>query len=89
MARKSVLTGGDMKDAIDSLPADRPVEAEGFANRKLIRPSLARDGRAVPPSLDTGGGQARPRRNASAQARPTFFGSGLAKSPSPWLHFLQ
>jgi host factor-I protein len=39
---KSVLTGGDMKDAIDSLPADRPVEAEGFANRKLIRPSLNR-----------------------------------------------
>jgi host factor-I protein len=31
-----------MKDAIDSLPADRPVEAEGFANRKLIRPSLNR-----------------------------------------------
>jgi host factor-I protein len=32
-----------MKDAIDSLPADRPVEAEGFANRKLIRPSLNRN----------------------------------------------
>ena len=43
MARKSVLTGGDMKDAIDSLPADRPMEAEGFANRKLIRPSLSRN----------------------------------------------
>jgi len=42
VARKSVLTGGDMKDAIDSPPADRPVEAEGFANRKLIRPSLNR-----------------------------------------------
>jgi host factor-I protein len=31
-----------MKDAVDSLPADRTVEAEGFANRKLIRPSLSR-----------------------------------------------
>ena len=31
-----------MKDAVDSLPADRSVEAEGFANRKLIRPSLNR-----------------------------------------------
>ena len=31
-----------MKDAIDSLPAERSVEAEGFANRKLIRPSLTR-----------------------------------------------
>jgi host factor-I protein len=35
--------GGTMKDAIDSLPADRSVEAEGFANRKLIRPSLNRN----------------------------------------------
>jgi sRNA-binding regulator protein Hfq len=32
-----------MKDAVDSLPADRSVEAEGFANRKLIRPSLNRN----------------------------------------------
>jgi sRNA-binding regulator protein Hfq len=29
-----------MKDAIDSVPAERPVESESFANRKLIRPSL-------------------------------------------------
>ena len=41
-AKKSVSNGGAMKDAVDSLPADRPVEAEGFANRKLIRPSLSR-----------------------------------------------
>ena len=40
--KKACLTGGAMKDAIDSLPADRTVEAEGFANRKLIRPSLNR-----------------------------------------------
>ena len=32
-----------MKDAIDSIPADRPLEQEGFANRKLIRPSLNRN----------------------------------------------
>jgi host factor-I protein len=31
-----------MKDAIDSLPAERTIEQEGFANRKLIRPSLSR-----------------------------------------------
>ena len=31
-----------MKDAIDSLPAERTIEPEGFANRKLIRPSLNR-----------------------------------------------
>jgi host factor-I protein len=32
-----------MKDAIDSMPADRTIEPEGFANRKLIRPSLNRN----------------------------------------------
>ncbi|HTZ97268.1 MAG TPA: hypothetical protein VMB18_12770 [Terriglobales bacterium] len=32
-----------MKDAIDSMPAERTVETEGFANRKLIRPSLNRN----------------------------------------------
>lgn len=32
-----------MKDAIDSMPTDRPLEQEGFANRKLIRPSLSRN----------------------------------------------
>lgn len=32
-----------MKDAIDSMPAERTAETEGFANRKLIRPSLTRN----------------------------------------------
>ncbi len=31
-----------MKDAIDSIPAEQSLEQEGFANRKLIRPSLNR-----------------------------------------------
>jgi len=31
-----------MKDAIDSMPAERAIEPESFANRKLIRPSLSR-----------------------------------------------
>lgn len=31
-----------MKDAIDSIPAERSLEQEGFGNRKLIRPSLNR-----------------------------------------------
>jgi sRNA-binding regulator protein Hfq len=31
-----------MKDAIDSMPAERTIEPESFANRKLIRPSLNR-----------------------------------------------
>lgn len=31
-----------MKDAIDSIPAERTTDAESFANRKLIRPTLTR-----------------------------------------------
>jgi host factor-I protein len=31
-----------MKDVIDSMPTERSLEQEGFANRKLIRPSLNR-----------------------------------------------
>jgi host factor-I protein len=31
-----------MKDALDSMPTERPAEQEGFANRRLIRPSLNR-----------------------------------------------
>jgi host factor-I protein len=30
------------KDAVDSMPDERTIEAESFANRKLIRPSLSR-----------------------------------------------
>ena len=32
-----------MKDAIVSIPEERTTEQEGFANRKLIRPSLNRN----------------------------------------------
>src|SRR5882672_1600016 len=31
-----------MKDTLDPLPAEKSVDQEGFANRKLIRPSLSR-----------------------------------------------
>jgi host factor-I protein len=32
-----------MKDTIDAVPAEKPVEQEAFANRKLIRPALNRN----------------------------------------------
>ena len=32
-----------MKDALDSVPAEQSADQEGFANRKLIRPSLSRN----------------------------------------------
>jgi len=31
-----------MKDAIESMPIEHSVDSDGFANRKLIRPSLSR-----------------------------------------------
>jgi host factor-I protein len=39
---KSYRTGDVMKDATESIAVDRPIEQEGFGNRKLIRPSLTR-----------------------------------------------
>jgi host factor-I protein len=32
-----------MKEAVEALPVERPLEQEGYANRKLIRPSLSRN----------------------------------------------
>ena len=32
----------DLKDTLDSIPAEQPADQESFANRKLIRPTLNR-----------------------------------------------
>jgi len=32
----------EMKDTLETLPAEKSADQEGFANRKLIRPSLSR-----------------------------------------------
>jgi sRNA-binding regulator protein Hfq len=50
-----------MKDAI-SMPADRPSETEGFANRKLIRPSLNRGDHNHTPAAANGERRERPER---------------------------
>ena len=34
----------DLKDTLDSIPAEQSADQESFANRKLIRPTLARNG---------------------------------------------
>jgi RNA chaperone Hfq len=33
-----------LKDTLDSIPAEQSADQESFANRKLIRPTLARNG---------------------------------------------
>jgi host factor-I protein len=50
-----------MKDAIDSLPAERSLEQESYANRKLIRPSLSRNDHNHGPQ-STGDRRERPER---------------------------
>ncbi len=53
-----------MKDAIDSVPAERPGEQESFANRKLIRPSLNRtDHNHAPAMPERRDRPERPERN--------------------------
>jgi len=68
-----------MKDGTESSVADRPLQPEGFANRKLIRPSLSRTEHN---HIQPGGGDRRDRpergeRNGHDRS------SGLGKKPSP------
>jgi len=60
-----------MKDTIESMPAERPIEQEGFANRKLIRPSLNHNNHGQnhgPTPMDR---RDRPDRNGAMGARKT------------------
>jgi len=63
-----------MKDGIETV-ADEPLQQEGFANRKLIRPSLGRtDHNHNSPPI----GERRDRGD-----RNSHGANGLAKKPSP------
>jgi sRNA-binding regulator protein Hfq len=59
-----------MKEAIDSMPTERVVEKEGFANRKLIRPSLNRNDH-------------NSNHNQAPMERRERSGSGSKKLPPP------
>jgi host factor-I protein len=59
-----------MKEAIDSMPTERVVEQEGFANRKLIRPSLNRNDH-------------NSNHNQAPMERRERSGSGSKKLPPP------
>jgi host factor-I protein len=69
-----------MKDAIDSLPADRPVEAEGFANRRLIRPSLNRTDHN---HAQASPGEHRPDRAERGERNDRNHGGGGRKTAPP------
>jgi host factor-I protein len=68
-----------MKDGTESPVADRPLQPEGFANRKLIRPTLSRTEHN---HIQSGGGERRDRPDRTERNghdRP----NGMGKKPSP------
>jgi sRNA-binding regulator protein Hfq len=93
--KKRGRTGGAMKDAIDSIPAERSLQAEGFANRKLIRPSLNRGEHSLAPQ-PTVGERDRERRDRPERVDRSGHGdrnghdrsgherlNGAGKKPAP------
>jgi host factor-I protein len=54
-----------MKDTVPVVPAERPIEKDGFANRKLIRPLLNHSSHSATnhPSANPGERRERPERN--------------------------
>jgi host factor-I protein len=70
-----------MKDAIDSMPAERTIEPEGFANRKLIRPSLNRNDH--PPHPAPPAGERRTERSERSDRGGDRNGGGGRKSSPP------
>ena len=67
-----------MKDTIDSMPAERTIEPESFANRKLIRPSLSRTDHNHS-SSPAGERRDRPERSADRADR----NGGGGRKPAP------
>jgi host factor-I protein len=69
-----------MKDAIDSMPAERTIEAEGFGNRKLIRPSLNRTDHTHASAFG-GERRDRPERSGDRNDRNDRNGGGRKAAP--------
>jgi host factor-I protein len=67
-----------MKDAVDSMPDERTIEPESFANRKLIRPSLSRPdhNHSSPPAAER---RDRPERSLDRNDRN---GGGRKAAPA-------
>ncbi|MGA2697104.1 MAG: hypothetical protein ABSE92_13660 [Terriglobales bacterium] len=70
-----------MKDAIDSMPAERSVASEEFANRKLIRPSLNRSDNNHHSSQQHAAPSSAPRERADRNHG--HANGGAKKTPPP------
>jgi host factor-I protein len=71
-----------MKDAVDSVQDERMMEPEGFANRKLIRPSLNRTDHNHS-SSPVGERRDRPERSSDRNDRHDRNGGGGRKAAPP------
>jgi sRNA-binding regulator protein Hfq len=71
-----------MKDAVDSMPDERTIETESFANRKLIRPSLNRNEHSHNLSTSpVGERRDRPERSVDRNDRNDRNGGGRKTVP--------
>jgi host factor-I protein len=70
-----------MKDAIPAVAGDRPVEKDGFASRKLIRPLLNHTNHSSPSHPPQNGGERRDRPERSERSQDRS--NGARKAPPP------
>ena len=60
-----------MKDTVDPIPAEQSGDQEGFANRKLIRPSLSRNDHNHNHAHNHAPGERRDRDRSAVPAKKT------------------
>ena len=60
-----------MKDTVDPIPAEQSGDQEGFANRKLIRPSLSRNDHNHNHAHNHAPSERRDRERSAAPAKKT------------------
>ena len=70
-----------MKDTVDSIPVEQSMEQDGFANRKLIRPSLSRTDHNHVPAM--GDRRERPERSERNDRGMGDRGMGGRKAAPP------
>ena len=72
-----------MKDIVQPMPAERPREQEGFANRKLIRPALNHSNHSAPIHSGPGHPPQSAGERRERPERPQDRANGAPKAPPP------
>jgi host factor-I protein len=71
-----------MKDTVPVVPAERPIEKDGFANRKLIRPLLNHSSHSATNHLSPNPGERRERPERNPDRYPDRS-NGARKTAPP------